>query len=209
MSNFTLIPFGNHSIRITDVDGEPWFVLNDVLAAIHTKSPRGQVISAIEQGLGKGVLNYVPLPTRGGMQSTAIVAESAVTFTISRSNTEQARRLNRLLHGKILPEIRKTGGYGCHGLKEEVARLAEQNERLRQAVMESNATWVKIARCRLADLNNGEIARVIECGETSVRRHIAKMREYGLLPSAPAESKAVQREDHPQMALRLLDGGAS
>lgn len=92
-------------------------------------------------------------------------------------------------------------------LEEGAASL--ETKRLREALLDANPLWRKIARCRLADLNNGEIARVIECGETSVRRHIAKMREYGLLPSASAQSKAVPREDHPQMALRLLDGGES
>ncbi len=94
-------------------------------------------------------------------------------------------------------------------LELEEGAISLENERLREALLDSNPFWRKIARCRLIDLNTHEIARVIECGETTVRRHIAKMREYGLLPSASAESKAVQREDHPQMALRLLDGGES
>ena len=76
-------------------------------------------------------------------------------------------------------------------LELEEGATSLEAERLRQALLDVNPIWGKIARCRQAGLNNHEIARVIDCGETSIRRHIAKMREYGLIASLGHESKGV------------------
>jgi len=181
MHDLTLIPFGNQSIRITGVDGEPWFVLNDVLDAIHTKSTRAQVIASINQGLGDGVVKNVPIrDALGREQPTIIVAEPAVTYTISRSNTEQARRLNRLLHGEILPEIRKTGGYGGESLKARIACLTD-------ALFEARPRWKKIAGGTLAGFTEAEMASALGCGVKTIQTEKQRMRALGLLgkPSDP------------------------
>lgn len=180
MHDLTLIPFGNQSIRITGVDGEPWFVLKDVLSAIHTKTHTTEIISSIKQGLGEGYVKNVPLQTNGGMQPTIIVAEPAVTYTISRSNTEQARRLNRLLHGEILPEIRKTGGYGGESLKARIACLTD-------ALFEARPRWKKIVGGTLAGFTEAEMASALGCGVKTIQTEKQRMRALGLLgkPSDP------------------------
>ena len=112
MTNIAPFQFETKNIRsVSDAIGEPWFVLRDILDAIQSKTKATDAIESVEQGLGKGFVNDVPLETQGGIQSVMIVSEAAVTYLLSRSNTEQGRKLNRFIHVEVLPAIRKTGTY--------------------------------------------------------------------------------------------------
>lgn len=112
MSNLVPFSFESHEIRtITDDQGAPWFVLRDVLEAMDSKTSTTNAIDSIKTGLGDGYSQGIPLETSGGKQQTVIIAESAVTYLLSRSDTEQGRRLNRFIHVEVLPAIRKTGHY--------------------------------------------------------------------------------------------------
>jgi prophage antirepressor-like protein len=115
MSNLTRFSFESHDLRIVDQHGQPWFVLKDLLASLGTSRTTYQSIESIEQGLGDGYTKDIPIPDRlGRLQNTTIIAEPAATFTLSRSNTDQGRRLNRFLHTEVLPALRKTGGYSIN-----------------------------------------------------------------------------------------------
>lgn len=97
---------------ITHEENAPWFVLTDVLKAMMTSTPTTVAVQSIEQGLGDGFNVVIAIPdSLGRVQQTTIVAESAVTYLLSRSNTEAGRKLNRHIHVEILPSIRKTGAY--------------------------------------------------------------------------------------------------
>ena len=110
--NVVPFKFETKSIRtIANEQGEPWFVLRDVLEAMGTSTPTAVAISSVEQGLGEGFNVVIPLETAGGMQQTILVSEAAVTYLLSRSNTEQGRKLNRFIHVEVLPALRRTGQY--------------------------------------------------------------------------------------------------
>jgi prophage antirepressor-like protein len=109
--NVTVFNFdGKFDVRAIAND-DMWFVLKDVLEAMETSTTTTASISSIEQGLGKGFVNDIPLQTVGGVQNVTIIHEAAATYLVSRSNTEQGRRLNRWIHTEVLPSIRKTGSY--------------------------------------------------------------------------------------------------
>lgn len=111
-SDLTPFVFEATQIRtITDENGEPWFVLRDILSALGSTTTTTSAVESIETGLGKGYANDHNLPGRGGAQRTTIVTEAAATYLLSRSNTEQGRKLNRFIHAEVLPAIRKTGKY--------------------------------------------------------------------------------------------------
>ena len=116
MSNVPAIQtFGNSElgeIRIADHEGNPWFVLRDILDAMGTTTPTTVAVESIEKGLGDGFNKVIPIvDSLGREQKAIIVSEPAATFLLSRSNTEQGRRLNRWIHAEVLPAIRKTGKY--------------------------------------------------------------------------------------------------
>ncbi len=112
MSNLIPFEFETTQVRtITDEHDDPWFVLRDILDAMQSKTTTTAAVESINQGLGKGFANGIPLETEGGTQDVTIIAEAAATYLLSRSNTEKGRRLNRFVHVDILPALRKTGRY--------------------------------------------------------------------------------------------------
>lgn len=115
MSNLSVFKFEeSKDVRtLTDErDGSAWFVLKDVLQAMDRKGTRSNEAKAsIDDGLGDGYVKTVPLQTAGGKQNTIIINEPAVTFLVSRSNTEAGKKLNRWIHAEVIPSIRKTGSY--------------------------------------------------------------------------------------------------
>ena len=98
-------------VRVVDQSGQSWFILRDTLQAMGTSVRTNVAKIDIEQGLGKGYINSIPLQTPGGVQETIIVSEPAVTFLLARSNTERGRQLNQWIHTEVIPSIRKTGSY--------------------------------------------------------------------------------------------------
>ena len=113
--NIVPFVFENRQIRITDQNGDPWFILRDLLDAMGSSTRPADAKSNIIDNLGDGVVSDYPiLDSLGRKQTAIIVSESAATYLLSRSNTEKGRELNRFIHVEILPSIRKTGSYHVH-----------------------------------------------------------------------------------------------
>ena len=128
MSNLALFQFESDEVRVVMVDGEPWFVLRDVLRAMGTKTRPADAKAESIETLGEGVVKDYPLQTPGGMQEVTIVSTEAVTFLVSRGRTETSKRLNRWIHCEVLPSIRKTGSYTVPTISDEMEMLRLQNE---------------------------------------------------------------------------------
>ena len=111
MSNIIIFSFGSHEIRVTDQDGNPWFVLRDLLAGMASKTTTTVAVESIERILGFGLVRDIPVQTAGGKQAMIIVAEPVATYLLSHSSTEKGRELNRFFHEEVLPTIRKAGGH--------------------------------------------------------------------------------------------------
>ena len=232
MTDLTLFTFESHELRIVDQAGEPWFVLKDVLSAMGTTRTTAQAIASIKHHLGEGYINDIPLQTKGGMQPTTIAAEPAVTFLVSRGNTDDSRRLNRFIHVEALPSIRKTGGYSINpaptptaapvvvtaapevvrfeGSWKDYALFMEAKHgcsyRAPTPVVAPVAAPVKPAP---RPVTAEEEARVVALFNGGMSKNaIGK-----LLGRSPRTIGRIldraTRESDPQTALRLLDGGAS
>lgn len=175
MTNKNIIPFDfeGHQVRtITDEQGYTWLVLTDLLSSSNSSTTTTAAIESIKEGLGQGYVADIPLvDARGITQQTIIVREEAVTFLISRMKTEEGKRLNRWIHGEVLPSIRKTGSYSLkprtlaeqsliHAqlLVEQERQLAAQEERLKrveakqQSIEEGFKFFTVLAWAKLNDL---------------------------------------------------------
>jgi prophage antirepressor-like protein len=93
--------------RIIDINGEPWFVLNDVCRELELANPR-DAASRLDDD-EKDVVNA---DTPGGSQKMTIVNESGLYSLIFRSRVPSAQRFKKWVTKEVLPSIRKTGGYG-------------------------------------------------------------------------------------------------
>lgn len=130
--------FESANVRIVNVDGDPWFVASDILAAMKSTTKLADASKTIEEDLGEGFVSNSLLKTSGGIQTFAILHEAAVTLLISRSRTEMGKAFNRHLHSVILPTIRKTGKFIAHPEFDDLSILDREvdiNQRYKASVL--------------------------------------------------------------------------
>ena len=139
-----LVTFENAAfgkIRTLTIDGEPWFVAEDVCKALELGNPSMTVerLDADEKGISS-------IDTLGGKQRMAIINEPGLYSVILCSRKPEAKAFKRWITHEVIPAIRKYGGYMTKSLLEQVLEnpnliyefarrmLAEQqkNERLKQ-----------------------------------------------------------------------------
>lgn len=112
----TSFGFGDQLVRVTDRDGDAWFVGNDVCKALELKNPRDAVARLDDDE--KGV---VTTDTLGGEQQTTIVSESGVYALIFTSRKPIAKEFRKWVTSEVLPTLRKTGHYAMPDDKAEMA----------------------------------------------------------------------------------------
>lgn len=97
--------FNDSSIRVIQIDGEPWFLASDVCTALTL----GNVTDST-QNLGiSEVQNYRVPGTRG--RPNKIVSEAGLYKLTFRSTKTAAREFTDWVTGTVLPAIRKDGMY--------------------------------------------------------------------------------------------------
>jgi prophage antirepressor-like protein len=112
MTNLTSFAFDSAQIRVIYQDGEPWFVLSDILNALQTSATRAEWKGAVIEYFGDGgVISHPILDSLGREQNVLLISEAAMTFVISRSRTEVGKKFTRWIHSEVIPSIRKTGKY--------------------------------------------------------------------------------------------------
>ena len=143
-TDLTIFQFEHQLVRtITDEQGNPWFVLRDVLEAMGSKTAANNAKDSIIKGLGDGYSNDYPiLDSLGRQQIASFISEPAVTFLVARSNTDRGRKLNRWIHAEVLPQIRKTGSYHMPSFSMEVFQTALQNVIQPMQAQIEHLTWM-------------------------------------------------------------------
>jgi prophage antirepressor-like protein len=110
-TSLSVFSFESNSVRVLEINGEPWFVAKDVLIAINSTTKVTDIEKLIVDELGREFVSSEHLNTAGGKQEMLILSEPALTMFVSRSRTELGKQMNRWIHVEVLPSIRKTGSY--------------------------------------------------------------------------------------------------
>jgi len=97
----------NFIIRSIQVEGEHWYVANDICKALTIKNPHDAVLRVHEDDLGKTEV----IDSMGRKQHSNIVNESDLYALIFQSNKPIAKQFKRWVTKEVLPQIRKTGNY--------------------------------------------------------------------------------------------------
>lgn len=79
----------------------------DICAALTIANPRDSIANLDDDEKGVGITD-----TLGGQQSLAIINEAGLYSLILRSRKPEAKAFKRWITHEVLPQIRKTGGYG-------------------------------------------------------------------------------------------------
>lgn len=118
MNGLQVFEYDTHPVRTVERDGEPWFVLKDVCAALKMDTSK---LKQVADRLDEDERGRYQIPTPGGMQETWIVNESGLYNVILRSDKPEAKPFRKWVTGTVLPSIRKHGGYiaGQESLNDE------------------------------------------------------------------------------------------
>lgn len=154
------------TVRVVDVNGEPWFVAKDVLRALDYADDYNpsRAMQAIP-GEWKGVHR---MHTPGGEQEMLIISEQGLYFFLGRSDKPKALPYQMWVAGDVVPTIRKHGGYLTPAKLEEaltdpdtIIRLATnlKAEREKRQALEAQAA---------ADRPKVVFAESIEVAKTSI-----------------------------------------
>lgn len=98
--------FGLHQVRVVMVDGQPWFVAQDVCAILGLSN-----VTATLRRLDADEKGFITILSSIGPVEMAGVTESGLFALILTSRKAEARQFRRWVTGEVLPSIRQTGGY--------------------------------------------------------------------------------------------------
>lgn len=95
------------SIRIVEIDNEPYFVGKDVADVLGYNESN----KAISRHIDEEDRMKHPIPSTGGIQSSWVINESGLYSLILSSKLPTAKKFKRWVTSEVLPSIRKHGAY--------------------------------------------------------------------------------------------------
>lgn len=94
-------------IRVVVLDGEPWFVGKDVAELLGYSD----TVNGIKQHC-RGVVKHHPIvDALGRRQDARIIGEPDLWRLVAKSQLPEAQRVEAWIFEKVLPAVRRTGGY--------------------------------------------------------------------------------------------------
>ncbi len=130
--NLQLFSFNDQLVRVISVNGDPWFVAQDVCSILDL----GNVSQACKplKAREKDLYNN---DTLGGKQDVVIISESGLYRLTMKSRKPQAEPFQDWVCEEILPSIRKTGKYEVvpsqSGIKTSIPVIASRELALETA----------------------------------------------------------------------------
>lgn len=108
MNSISVFHYTDKDIRTVVIDGEAWFVANDICEMLDIASSR----TALTR-LGDSMKGVHTMDTLGGPQDMAIINEAGLYKLAFTSRKPEAEGFTDFVAGTILPTIRKTGQYSA------------------------------------------------------------------------------------------------
>lgn len=109
-------------IRTVVIDGEPWFVGNDIANSLGYTRGRNAMSSHVDEG---DALKWGIPDSNNHIQQMTIINESGLYSLIFGSKLESAKKFKRWVTSEVLPTIRKTGSYNAPQLPQTPMELLE------------------------------------------------------------------------------------
>ncbi len=171
MSNIIPFNFKNHSVRVIDVNNEPWFIAKDVAELLGYSNPQKAIRDHCKCSQSLGVNeSFPPLDPQ-----IKIIPERDVYRLIMRSKMPEAESFEEWVVGEVLPQIRKTGSYQCtpQSFAEALQLAADQARELEE---KSQALAIAAPKVEFADaiasdekgVKPGQFAKVIGIGPRKI-----------------------------------------
>ncbi len=173
--------FEGYEVRaVIDEDGNPWFVAKDVCDVLGIANSRDATSS-----LGEDKRRTSTTDTLGGKQQVVIISESGLYRLLFQSRKPEAQRFCDWVTDIIIPEVRKTGGFGLAEARARIEYLESELARLYQ-IVEANMipldSPVRKAALRMAESVAKAVGK-LDDEDFIIRRFLLNCRLMG----APAQ----------------------
>ena len=168
--------YEGNEIRVTAIDGEPWFAAVDICDVLEVGNSR-QALARLDDD-EKGVISN---DTPGGRQQLAAVNEAGMYTLVLTSRKPEAKAFKRWVTHEVLPAIRRTGVYGqpaglsfeemtSHVIGELSRRIEEAQEQARELEAPARA-WAGLSSAD-GDFTVSDAAKALARGgvETGPRK---------------------------------------
>ncbi|WP_205803093.1 phage antirepressor KilAC domain-containing protein [Microbacterium oleivorans] len=225
MSALNVFDYDGAELRSVMIDGEPWFVLADVVSALGL----ARSASAVVDRLDDEVRQTHPITDRlGRSQRATVVSEAGVYEVVIRSDAAGARDFRRWLTHDVIPSIRRTGSYTIPETREQLlaravleanTAIAEAHQQIATLTPRAEA-WDEIASAE-GDYSVGDAAKMlaragVETGPQRLfaqldglgwvfRGHDGKWRAYADKVSAGYLAERPQSHHHPRSGELVID----
>lgn len=225
MTALSIFRFDGAEVRTVTIDGEPWFVLADIVSALGL----ARSASAVVDRLDDEVRQTYPIQDRLGRQQLAtVVSEAGVYEVVIRSDAPGAREFRRWITAEVIPAIRRTGTYTVAETREQLlaravleasAAIAEKDVAIAQLTPRAEA-WDELASAdgdySVADAAKMLARREIETGPQRLFEQLAelgwifrgpqgKWRPYASAVDSGYLAERPQSHHHPRTGEVVLD----
>lgn len=192
MNQIQIFNFKGVGIRTVQINGEPYFVGNDV-ASILGYSQTAKAVRDHVDADDKGVS---VLDTPGGKQNTAIINESGLYSLILSSKLPTAKEFKHWITSEVLPSIRKNGSYLTdqkayditHNPDSLAELLLQASNQLKEKDIQISEMKPKVLFANAVETSDtsilvGELAKLLNQNGVDIgsRRLFAWLRNHGYL----------------------------
>lgn len=182
MTALSVFRFDGAEVRTVSINGEPWFVLADIVSALGL----ARSASAVVDRLDDEVRQTYPIQDRLGRQQLAtVVSEAGVYEVVIRSDAPGAREFRRWITAEVIPTIRRTGTYTVAETREQLlaravleasAAIAEKDVAIAELTPRAEA-WDELASAE-GDYEVADAAKIlaragVETGRTRLFNQLA------------------------------------
>lgn len=178
------------AIRVSTVEGEPWFVAKDVCDALGLSNTT-EALRNLDDDEVSNISNSEV--AQNGGRAARIISEPGLYKLIMRSRKPEAKAFQRWVTHEVLPAIRKTGGYiaakqdetpeqimarAVLVAQDTIERQKEQIKELKPKALFADAVAASDGTCLV-----GELAKMLKQNGVNIgqNRLFAWMREHGHL----------------------------
>lgn len=149
--------FDDQAVRTDVVDGDPWFLANDVCFALEYKNPRDAIAKHVDSD---DVAKRDVIDTIGRQQQTNFINESGMWSLVFGSKKESAKRFKRWVTSEVLPALRQTGGYQMTAALPQQGQPFNLNHRADNLVSAGRVFREMMRTCASMRMNTVESMRI-------------------------------------------------
>ena len=159
----TQFTYGDSSLRVVEIDSQPWFVAKDVCGILGLANMRSSLAALDEDEKGVHTMD-----TLGGNQEMTVISEPGLYSLILRSRKPEAKTFKRWVTHEVLPSIRRHGMYATESVVDAMLADPEAMIRTLTALKEERAKRAQLEKQVEADAPKVVFADAVASAQTDI-----------------------------------------